>query len=186
MCLLERMGLFFSLKESYFYPCSLYVSRSLRIAWGEQIPDVRHASLEQIQQAWAAYPGSLVLRRRARMGLMRTFETLLASVEETQATERNELHRITGWLQDLISLPHDDPASGFLSEEEFNMVLTHCFADIQTGAAYTSTSPDLRTRSERDRPLKPTKRARTVIYWAIALMILLMSCTGLRRQSILF
>jgi integrase len=152
---------------------------------GETIPDVRHASLEQIQRAWVAYPGSPVLRRRARMGLMRTYETLLASAQETRAAKEDELHRIAGWLQDLISLPHDDPASSFLSEEELQMVLTHCFADIQAGIAYMSTSPDLCILSGRDRPLKPTESVRAVIYWAVALTILLMSCTGLRRQSIL-
>src|SRR5947199_398980 len=54
---------------------------------GEKIPDVRHTSLEHLQQAWVTYSGSLVLRRRARMGLLRTFETLLTSAQQLQETE---------------------------------------------------------------------------------------------------
>jgi hypothetical protein len=47
------------------------------------------------------------------------------------------------------------------------------------------TTPDLLSLSGRDRPQERTESVRAVIYWAVALMILIMTCTGLRRQSIL-
>lgn len=152
---------------------------------GEHVPDIHLATLEDVQRAWAAYTGTLVLRRRARMGLRHVFGALLAAIESTQEMKRNDLYRITGWLQDFISFPHDEPASDFLSEEEMNTMLAYCITDIQAGMEYMSTSPDLRLLSGRDRPQKQEESARLVIYWAVALMILVMSCTGLRRQSIL-
>ncbi len=46
-------------------------------------------------------------------------------------------------------------------------------------------APDLLRLSNRERPEESTDSVRIVIYWAVALMILIMTCTGLRRQSVL-
>lgn len=152
---------------------------------GEEVPDVCHASLPEIQRAWVCYSSSCSysILRQARLALRRLFEARFLLLKEGENAERNKLLHIIGWLQASISLRHDETESVFLSEEELNTVLTACLADIRAGQAFTNTH-DLLTQSTRYNP-RDSESPRLVVYWAVALMILIMTCTGMRRESIL-
>ena len=149
---------------------------------GKGIPDVCHTSLERIQRAWIQYSDSYANRRHARYALQRLFEARLVQVKEDDQAEWSELIRIIGWLRDSVSIHLNEPDAAFLSEEELNCVLTACFADIQAGQAYC-TRHDLLNEPSHEHLLSD-EGVRLVVSWAVALMILLMSYTGLRRQSV--
>ena len=151
----------------------------------ETHPDIRFVSLEALQYAWHADTRSLSQRRLTRLGLLRLYELLLVNAGSDHIEQQQEWLRITRWLRDLVSVPHNEPAATFLSEEELNIILTCCFADIQTGVVFMGTAPDLSRLSSRVQTQESTMNPRVVIYWAVALTILVMICTGLRRQSVL-
>src|SRR5260370_31473537 len=82
----------------------------------------------------------------------------------------------------MLVFPIDRSNAEFLSEEELNEILTCCLVDIKAGSAFTENRPDLPKLSSRQ---SSEDGATCVVQWTVALMILLMAFTGLRRQSVL-
>jgi integrase len=89
--------------------------------------------------------------------------------------------RIVCWLN-TIKLSQDKPDEYFLSQDEIEKVINYCLVDIDQGLAFINDHPDWITITVR-RGAK--LNASLVVDWAIALIILLMSVTGLRRQSLM-
>ena len=151
-------------------------------ALGTSIPDVRSASLETLQRAWVSYEGKGVPRVRARTGLLSIFEALLKLSAIDPALDGQELQSMVNWLRTMLVFPHEQSNGEFFSEDELNEILTCCLADIKAGIAFTENRPDLTKLSTRQ---NSEDGATCVVQWTVALMILLMAFTGLRRQSVL-
>ncbi len=149
---------------------------------GTGIPDVRSATLEALQRAWVCYEGAGNARVRARRALLQLFEALLQGSATEPALDSQELLSIVNWLGTMLVLPHTASHGDFLSEDEVNTILVSCLTDIKAGIAFTEDGPDLTKLSTRE---KSTDGAACVVHWAVALMLVLMAFTGLRRQSIL-
>ncbi len=149
---------------------------------GTGIPDVRSATLEALQRAWVCYEGASNARVRARRALLQLFEALLQRSVTESALDSQELLSIVNWLGTMLVLPHPPSHGEFLSEDEVNSILVSCLTDIKAGMAFTENGPDLTKLSTRQ---KSTDSAACIVHWAVALMIVLMAFTGLRRQSIL-
>jgi len=104
-------------------------------------------------------------------------ETLMA-----QGTSRQvqEYARAIHWLE-LIRIKEPAMDKDYLSEAEFDTLLDGCLEDIIQGLAYMQ-------RLEAAHQIVPTdmctRGVETVLHWGIALIILVMAFTGLRRQSI--
>lgn len=150
--------------------------------FGQDVPDVRRATLETVQRAWLKFDGTQAIRSIARISLMLIFEALMRLAEEDKAIDATGVLRILTWLRDDIVIGHTRLGEEFLSESELNAVIQSCLADILAGIAYTDTNPDLLVAK-----LYPTapNNAKAVVHWGTALMILIMAFTGLRRESIL-
>jgi integrase len=149
---------------------------------GDEVSDVRRATLEAVQRAWMSFNGTQGLRAMVRTPLAMTFEALMRLAEQDDAIEGREMLRIFAWLSDDVTIGSSKPGEEFLSENEVNAVIRDCLSDIIAGIAYTDANPDLLAIS-----LHPLARenAAVVVQWGTALMLLIMVFTGLRRESVL-
>jgi hypothetical protein len=137
---------------------------------GTNIPEVRSATLETLQRAWASCEGTHISRIRARTGLLSIFEALLKLSTTDPALDSQELQSMVNWLETMLVFPHEQSDGAFLSESEFNELLTCCLMDMKTGIAFTENGPDLTKLSTRQ---NAEVSATCVVQWAVALMILL-------------
>lgn len=149
---------------------------------GDEVPDVRRATLEAVQRAWMNFNGTMAVRMHVRPRLVQIFETLIRLVEQDDKIDRMEMLRISVWLRDDVSIGSTNLGEDFLSESELNAVIRVCLLDINAGIDYTNTAPDLLAVNLR---AWSQGHANVVVHWAIALMLLIMAYTGLRRQSVL-
>lgn len=149
---------------------------------GDDVPDIRRATLETTQRAWMKFNGTHGLRTKVRVSLALIFETLMRLAEQENAIDGKEMLRIFTWLRDDITVGRTSLGEDFLSEKELDAVIEGCLIDIAAGIAYTDTGPDFLSVN-----LRPGARenANAVVFWSTALMILIMAFTGLRRESIL-
>ncbi len=148
---------------------------------GTALPDLRFASLEALQRAWLRYDGVLSQRRGARRALLRLVEALIASRKGTDNSADKELLRIAAWLGSVVTVPTSKPGEGFLSEDALTALLQGCLAEIKSGIAFTEDEPNLAIMSTLP---EVRDSAAPVVNWAVALMVVLMAFTGLRRQSV--
>jgi len=149
---------------------------------GDEVPDVRRATLEAVQRAWMRFNGGQGPRAQARLALTSIFEALMRLAEQDDAIEGTEMLRIFAWLSDDLTIGRSEPGEEFLSKNEVNAVIRGCLTDIIAGIAYTETNPDLLTVSLHP---KARENAAVVPQWGTALMLLIMAFTGLRRESVL-
>lgn len=149
---------------------------------GDEIPDVRQATLLIVQQRWMSYQIRQSQRQLIRQCLVQIFEVLARLAEHDDTINGIEMRSISTWLQTTIKIGRTAPGEDFLSEDELNAVLRGCLSDIAAGITYINTQPDLLTIS-----VNPNARenAVVVVRWAVALMVLVMAFTGLRRESVL-
>src|SRR6266487_2266725 len=147
---------------------------------GNEVPDVHRATLEGIQRAWmnCNVPSSLLAR--TRFCLIYIFEAIVQNNEHDDIVNKGEMQRISAWLRNAISIGRTEIGEDFFSEGELDTIIQRCLMDIVAGIAYINTAPDLLSISSR------SNYGTTIARWAIALMILIMAFTGLRRESVLY
>ena len=148
---------------------------------GREVPDVREATLEQVQRAWLNYKEKAGKRERACAALRRLFAGLCSPTEEVSDIDRREMLLIAGWLYTSASGRPDTPKEDFLSETEMDEVIACCLSDIKAGLDFTETNVDLLDLTTRK---KSKDSAAVVVNWGSALMLLLTLFTGLRRESV--
>src|ERR1051325_2416093 len=149
---------------------------------GSEIPNVREATLEQVQRAWINYKVKPIKLEKARAALKRIFTRLYNLSFEAPGVNGEEMLRISCWLYSSVIARRNSPKDDYLSEEEMNEVITGCLTDIKAGLDFTKGEVDLLMLSTLRRA---NENASVVVEWASALMLLLMLFTGLRRQSII-
>jgi len=147
---------------------------------GSQVPDIRQATLEQVQYAWAQFEGTPRQRVQARWGLVQLFKHLQS---EHGSGETQAFHALVDWLTLFMHLPPPQRGDHFLSEQEVTLLARACFNDILAGQAYVQQHSDLVIVNTR--PTSPNLPV-PLIHWSDALMSLLLLFTGLRRQSLGF
>lgn len=148
---------------------------------GNEVPDVRVATLERVQRAWLNYDAKPSNIKRTLAALRRIFTGLCSLSTGVSGIDGQEMLLISCWLYTSVSVRRDSPNDDFLSEKEMNETITGCLADIKAGLDFTETEVDLLSLSA----LPGSKvNAAVVIEWARSLMLLLMLFTGLRRASV--
>jgi integrase len=147
---------------------------------GTEVPDLRNVTLESMQRAWGSYEGSAHQRMTMRSTLLKLVGAILASADDNAALARQEMLSIALWLGVELNIPKPRPRKDFLSEEELNSVTLCCFEDIKTGIEFMKTKPNLLMMSTRS---GAEDNALPVVNWAVALIVLVMTVTGLRHQS---
>lgn len=148
---------------------------------GTKVSDVRSARLVDVQHAWRHYANKLRWKFYLRWALQRIFIALVACAESDQTIDRKEMLKVCTWIQEIrvsISEADDD----HLSTGEADAVVDGCLADIKTAIEFVNTIPEWQSMSASSRG---AFNASLVVQWGVALMILLMSFTGLRRGSVL-
>jgi integrase len=150
---------------------------------GDEVPDVRKATLERVQRAWLNYeakPRNLVSVRAA---LKRIFTHLSKHEMESSGIDVKEMLLISVWLYTSVRVPHISPNQDFLTDAEINAAIAGCLTDIKAGLDFTESGLDLLTLPT----LKNTggNNAVVVVQWGASLILLLMLFTGLRPQSAL-
>jgi integrase len=148
--------------------------------FGETIPDIGIMTLEAIQQAWFRFEASVSRRRQVRALLERMFERLLMQETLDAHESRQEYARVLHWLQ-TIRLKQPASEKAYLSESEFDVVLDACLEDIMQGLVYMRQAGSVVGQTTT---AIHAEQAEPVLHWGIALSILVMAFTGLRRQSV--
>lgn len=158
------------------YQSCLFAGRLL----GDAIPDIRALTLETLQQAWLSIETSAQMRKHGRTMLTRMLEVLIAQESAASPSWTQEYARAIHWLE-AIRLKENISAKPYLSETAFNAVLDGCLEDIIQGLAYAPPGGPGPRLAPSD---QCTLEVEAVLHWGIALIILIMAFTGLRRQSI--
>lgn len=148
---------------------------------GDEIPDVRKATLERVQRAWLKYKGKQSRVKRVLAALIRIFTHLYNLSTEVSGIDRNEMLLISCWLYTSVSVGRISRKDDFLSEKEMNETITGCLIDIKAGLDFTETEVDLLSLSAQP---GAKENAAVVVEWGWSLMLLLMLFTGLRRESV--
>lgn len=148
---------------------------------GDKIRDVRESTLADVQQAWTLFAKRSSKLQCARWALLQIYYTLICQSEEDRTLNRSEMIAIFVWLKELKASAKV-PSDNFLSASELDSVVDGCLKDIQDGMRFAEETPAWASFST-----KPNGRenAAAVSSWGYALVILLLSFTGLRRQSAL-
>lgn len=160
------------------YRCFLTAGKVL----GTEVPEARAATLEAVQRAWICYGGTRHNYGEARGALVRIFISLHSLAEGDPSIDQGEMLKIAAWLKTKAKLPTKQSGGDFLSECELSQVITSCLLDIKAGMEFVKTCPELLSMGTR-----ATGRinAAPVVDWAIALIVLVMVFTGMRRGSVL-
>lgn len=148
---------------------------------GDDVPDVREATLERVQRAWLNYKGKQSRAQKALYALRRIFTHLCNLSTELSVVDREEMLLISCWLYTSVSAGRISPKDDFLTEKEMNETIIGCLTDIKAGLDFTETEVDLLSLSPQPRA---KENAAVVVEWGQSLMLLLMLFTGLRRESV--
>lgn len=148
---------------------------------GDEVPDVRKATLERVQRAWLTFKGNPYKVKRVLAALRRLFTCLCNHTTEVSGIDRNEMLLISCWLYTSVSVGRISPKDDFLSEKEMNETITGCLIDIKAGLDFTEMEVDLLSLSAQP---GAKENAAVVVEWGWSLMLLLMLFTGLRRESV--
>lgn len=162
----------------YHFRCFLLAGELL----GDTVLDCRTASLDGIQRAWVRYKGSPGQKKRARSALTRLFRSLVDTTREGNEIASREMVKISSWLETMTSLPHELADESFLSEAELDELIEACLTDILAGTEFANGRSDLLQLTTLPRA---EVTAHPVVQWSVALVILVIGFTGLRRQSVL-
>lgn len=149
---------------------------------GKEVPNVREATLERVQRAWLHYEGRPRRKAEACAALRKIFTRLYSLSTEVPGIDGSEMLLISSWLYTFAPPRRPPPNEDFLSEREMDELIACCLIDVKAGLDFTDAEVDLLNFHS-----KPSSKdnAVAVVNWALALMILLMLFTGLRRQSVL-
>lgn len=174
------------LRDGYLSPNSIsnhyYAFVQAGHVLGTNVPNINNATLEAVQYAWTKYKFKVMAsgQKLIRQALIKLFSSLVDSSADTSAINKVEMLRIVCWLN-TIKLSQNKPDEYFLSQEEMEKVINGCLVDIVQGLAFINDHPDWINMTT----LRYAKlNASPVVDWTIALIILLMSVTGLRFQSL--
>jgi integrase len=148
---------------------------------GNKVSDVRSTTLVEIRQAWNRCARSPLWRLKMRWALQRIFIALVTQSENDLKIDRKEMIKIVTWLQE-ISISRSSPDDYRLSSREADAVVDGCLADIKRGMEFVEMTPEWESMSAL--PVGAVN-ALVIVQWAVALIILLMAFTGLRRASVL-
>ena len=148
---------------------------------GSEVPDVRKASLEGVQRSWLNFVGTDRQKTRARAGMARLFVNMLDPIKNELNINTSEIVKITVWLN-AIDINSQSRKGDFFSEGELNLLMEACLNDIRDGLDFAEANPDLLYLSTK---WHGRDSAMPIIHWGTALMILVATFTGLRRQSIM-
>lgn len=149
---------------------------------GDEIPDVRSATLRAVQEAWLRYEGGRGQRGNVRRVLGRLFAALLVASREDPSIDGKEMLLILDWLRNVVRIGAVKPGEKFLSEHELDALVAGCLSDIKAGIEFTEGDPDLFNLC----PLSfASDSAVAVVRWGVALMLLVSAFTGLRTQSVI-
>lgn len=150
---------------------------------GSGVKEVRAATLEEVQRAWAAGRGKTKTNiSLLRSSLVRLFTRLFVLSEEDLGINRNEMLKIVLWLRTQIKLPSKHSDKDFLTESELDVVLSCCIKDIESGFSFLATKPQLLSLSTL---FHAAHNAQSILHLTTALVILTIAFTGLRRRSII-
>jgi integrase len=147
---------------------------------GSEVPDMREATLERVQEAWLKYDSSPANRDIARAALKRIFTHLCNPEMGVSGVDVKEMILISGWLYTSVTILSDSPDQDFLSDAEMDATIAGCLSDIKAGLDFTESEPDLLGLFTRPRA---GDNAAPVVQWASSLMILIMLFVGLRARS---
>lgn len=148
---------------------------------GDEVPDIRAATLESVQRAWCAYNGSRPQQEGAWASLIQLFSVIFGVAEKAPDDTRREVRDIVIWLRTKVKIPAEAVNRDYLSESELDYLIFCCLLDIKAGIEFCEGDPDLLSKStKQDHP----NSAAAVINWTVALMTLLMAFTGLRPGSV--
>lgn len=150
---------------------------------GERVPDISKASLKGVRAAWLVYEAEVKPLRRAlaRAALIRLFSQLAAPVEGQSVIDCREMLLIAAWMSLTAHVRREEPCTDHLSDSELDAVIAACLADIKAGEVFLEGEPDLFKLSTRS---VAKNNALPIVRWGIALMMLAILLTGLRRQSV--
>ncbi len=150
---------------------------------GAQIPDVAKATLSGIKTIWVGYKDNGNSRKRSvlKAGLIRLFSGLVILSKAQPEIDRREMLFITGWLS--ITSNFKRVVTGdVLSADELDALIRACLTDVKEGMDFIAEGRDLLNLSTRQ---INGPNAAPLIRWGVALIILIMFLTGLRRQSVI-
>lgn len=157
--------------------------RAVGELFGEQIPDATKATLRKIQAMWVGGKDKWKPWKRDAIKtiLLKLFNQLVILAEDHPGIDRREMLLISGWLS-LTSHSKKVMPGDVLSADELDAVISACLADVKGGMDFISEGPELLSLGT-----KPAvgPNAAPLVRWGIALMILIMLLTGLRRQSVI-
>jgi integrase len=164
------------------YTLSVHYQGCISVAklLGEIIPDIQAITLNAIQQAWLRFEASNDVRKHLRTMLVRMLEALIVQGATDAMLNVQEYGRVVSWLR-MINLSEPTSDKAYLSESEFDALLDGCLEDIVHGLAYTRRSGPTVEQQTFDIHAEDVV---SVFHWGVALIILVMAFTGLRRQSI--
>lgn len=151
---------------------------------GKHLPDVTTATLEALQRAWLAYEdgGESCERSHIKGALIRLFSRLTMLAEGRPMIDRRQMFLITAWLSVNAQARRREPCGDHLSAGELDAVIAACLTDVKLGVDFLEGQTDLLSLSTWP---GAKNSAVPLIRWGLALMILIMLLTGLRRQSVL-
>lgn len=149
---------------------------------GAQVPDVTKATLSRIQAMLIGYKDDVNRWKRIKLKatLIRLFSRLAILSEGRPEIDRREMLLITGWLS-LTSHSKPVVSRDVLSADELDAIIKSCLADVKAGKDFIKEGRELLDLSTRQ--IKGPNAA-PLVRWGVALMVLLMFLTGLRRQSV--
>lgn len=149
--------------------------------FGETIPDIQAITLNAVQQAWLRFEASTEVRKHLRTMLVRMLEALIVQGGPDSTRDRvQEYGRVVSWLR-MINLSEPTSDKAYLSESEFDSLLDGCLEDIVEGLASAHRSGLTVGQESFDIQEKDVV---AIFHWGVALILLVMAFTGLRRQSI--
>jgi hypothetical protein len=150
---------------------------------GEQVPDLKKATLSGIQARWAGYKhdGKLSKRGVIKAALINLFSQLVILSEGRPEIDRREMLLIASWLS-LTPNPRHADACDVLSADEQDVIIKSCLADVKEGMKFIAEGHELLDLSTRQ---SNGINATPLVRWGSALMIIIMLLTGLRRQSVI-
>lgn len=149
---------------------------------GSEVPDIKFATLEAVQRAWATFPHKKSASKM-KWALTKIFLGLYVCAEQNPPfASRSDVLKIISWLSGSVKTPAPKSSKDFLNERELHDVIIACLRDIEAGFEYLASKPDLLT-------ISPSRNvainASPVANLTTALIILIMTFTGLRRGSVM-
>ena len=147
------------------------------------VPDIYYASLTDVQSVWVSYKGTDSQRICLRTALKQIFTLLYYHVENDSELNQQEILKILIWIENSVSIKTPDIDNDSLNETEVDSITECCLKDINEGIEFANHNTNLLGFSTKH---NVKHNAVPIVYWGVALLILVMIFTGLRCQSAVF